>query len=227
MGQVVVAVIPARAGSRGIPGKNRRKVAGKPLWEWSLAAAQESTRVNWTLVTSDDSVILAVAAARHVPAIMRPPHLATDEATLDAAILHALDAADIADEALVVTLQPTVPKRAAGLVDQCVATFEFFPVAKALVTVNSLHFVWDQGGQLLNGPRSNRQDLDRRLYHEDGAVFVCRAGAMRASGTRVMDPVILLETPRTVDVDTEEDLHLAEFLLARSPNVAKKPHHLT
>jgi len=210
---MITAVIPFRAGSKGLPGKNVRQCAGMPLWWWSLPVVGSS--VDLVIITTDYEVGEQCSFIRHVK---RPPRLATDTASLDEAIIHAIDEVGLADNDVVVTLQPTVPVRREGLIDDCVRCFLGFPAAKSLVTANRLHFVWaGDAGLHINPPRVNRQAMNsgQVLYEEDGSVFVCRSGDLRRSRSRVMDPVILIETPRTVDIDTEEDFALAEYLLER------------
>lgn len=213
MTEPVVAIVPFRKGSKGLPGKNVRHVAGRPLWEWSAYAAFGSDLDSVILTT--DYPITPELALGCVAALLvqRPPELATDDAPLDAALVHAIDAASF--DGIVVVLQPTVPVRRPGLIDDCVAMFRRFPAAKSLVTVNPLHFVWDgDSGRMLNPPRVNRQAMrDGKLYEEDGSVYVVRASDLRAHRSRVVDPVILFETERTVDIDTESDFRLAEQLL--------------
>lgn len=210
-----VAVIPFRAGSKGLPGKNKRMIGGSQLWWWSAQAADDSELVERILITSDyEPHPVATVIGAHW--IDRPPELATDTAPLDAAIIHALEGAQVADDAVVVILQPTIPIRREGLVDDCIRAFLRFPLAKSLVTANRLHYVWHgDSGQLLNGPRLNRQDMDSSqiYYEEDGSVFIVRAGDLREHRSRVVAPVTLYETPRTVDVDDEEDFRLAEALM--------------
>lgn len=213
---MIVAIIPARAGSKGLPGKNSRIVAGLPLWKWSLQAAARATTIERTIVTSDDPEILVSAQESGCLAVLRPDELATDEAPLDGALLHALDVLKVTDDTMVVVLQPTVPVRRVGLIDECVRCLEAFPNAKSLLTVTAdpLHFIWTERGELLNGPRINRQQMRSHFYHEDGSVFVVSVGDFREHGTRVVPPVILYGAPRTVDIDTEEDLRIAEALLS-------------
>lgn len=149
----------------------------------------------------------------------RPPELATDDASLDGVLIHAIDTVGLDDSDIVVLLQPTVPVRRPGLIDDCVKCFQRFPAAKSLATANRLHFVWaGDAGVLVNPPRVNRQAMNSSqiLYEEDGSVFVVRAGDLRRTGSRIVEPMILIETERTVDIDTERDMEIAEFLLSRS-----------
>jgi len=211
---VTLAIIPCRAGSRGVIGKNKRLVAGLPLWKWSLRAAARASTVERVIVTSDDTEILMHASGAGCVPVLRPDALATDEAPLDSALLHALDACAVQNEEIVVVLQPTVPVRPWDLIDQCVRALDFFASAKSLITVNPAHFVWAESGELLNGPRVNRQEMTSKYFHEDGSVFAVRARDFRKYSARVIPPVILYAAPKTIDIDTEQDLRIAEALLS-------------
>lgn len=239
----VLAVVPARAGSKGVPDKNVRPVAGWPLLAWSMHAGLMASGVTHVAVTSDSSRYLGIVDAvsevfeawkvsvpqlrgfgrERILRIMRPAALATDTATTDATLAHAVRAAEDVTGlryALVVLLQPTVPVRRPGLVDACIARL-VETGADCLMTVNRAHFVWERfGGVCISNTdraRPRRQDFTPRQerWLEDGSVYVSRRDLFdstspeRLGGGRIE----LFETERTVDIDTEEDLVVAEALL--------------
>lgn len=209
-----VAIIPARAGSSGVPGKNRRRLAGLPLWRWSVESAKAAKAVSRIIVATDDAEILEGAdALEGVEAVELPAELTHDGAPLDEAILWALEAAGVGDALAVAVLQPTVPIRPAGLIDRCISSL--CPPYKSVLTANPLHFVWDESGKTLTPSRVLRQEMTERLYAEDGAVYIVRADDFRKAGSRVVEPIQLVETERTVDIDTEGDLVLAELMIRR------------
>jgi CMP-N-acetylneuraminic acid synthetase len=222
------AIIPMRKGSKGVEDKNMREVAGRPLWLWTLDAAVRAAGITKIFVTTDypfeelykqyhdkfpRATVETERIGRSFRYVERPSELATDEAPMDPVLVHTVDFFDF--HGVVVLLQPTVPIRREGLIDECLRCFKAFPTAKSLVTMNSLHFVWNgESGHQLN-ERVNRQDMTQKLYQEDGSVYVVHSEDLRANTNRVVYPVICYETPRTVDIDTEDDLALAEFLLNR------------
>lgn len=216
----VVAIIAFRAGSKGVKHKNTRGVAGQPLWCWSLDAAQRS-KVDRIVVTTDvllSQVHEQLSDGDRVMLIRRPSDLATDTANLDDVLIHATNYVPLPDDTTLVILQPTVPVRRPGLIDDCLDMFEKFPSAKSLLTANTLHYVWHgDSGRVLNPPRVNRQDMDssQRVYHEDGSVFIVRVGDLRRTRSRVVEPVVLFETEQTIDIDSEADMGLASYLLGR------------
>ena len=119
----VLAVIPARGGSKALPGKNILTINGRPLIDWSIAAARGSRFVDRVVLSSDDDAIMAAAAACgcEVP-FRRPTDLATDAASTIDVVLHALDALPGYD--VVMVLQPTSPLRTAGDIDAACQTFD-------------------------------------------------------------------------------------------------------
>ncbi|MCH8326758.1 MAG: acylneuraminate cytidylyltransferase family protein, partial [Bacteroidetes bacterium] len=86
----IIAIIPARGGSKGIPRKNIRLLAGKPLIAYTIEHALEARQVDRTIVSTDDTEIAAVARQYGAEVLMRPPELATDSASSELALLHVL-----------------------------------------------------------------------------------------------------------------------------------------
>jgi len=107
----VLALVPARGGSKGLPGKNIADLGGRPLIAWSIAAALECTAIDRVVVSTDDDAIAAAAQAcgAEVP-FMRPASLAADDTPSHDVVCHALDTLDD-DIGIVVLLQPTSPLR--------------------------------------------------------------------------------------------------------------------
>ncbi|HLK45322.1 MAG TPA: NTP transferase domain-containing protein, partial [Acidimicrobiales bacterium] len=117
-----LGVVPARAGSKGIPGKNMVDLGGKPMLQWTLEAARDATRLEAAVLTSDDDAAIGLAHELGLPTVRRPAELARDETPLLPAVLHALDEVGVAEN--VVLLQPTSPFRDADDVDAAVDAFE-------------------------------------------------------------------------------------------------------
>jgi N-acylneuraminate cytidylyltransferase len=220
-----IAIIPARGGSRGVPRKNLCEVGGKPLMVWSIQAALEAGLE--VVVSSDDDEILEMAARDDVLLRRRPYGLATDGALTDPVLVDAVNALGRPELSHVVLLQPTVPVRSVGLVARCLQVAEETG-ADSVFTAYPLHFVWWRAGmdpgrtdhrpdtwetQCRRRPR--RQDMHARelMYHEDGSVYVTRVQTLLETGSRVAGRVEIVETERTVDVDTEADLIVADALL--------------
>jgi len=200
---VILGVIPARGGSKGVPRKNTRLVAGKPLLVWSIEAALRSTRLDRCVVSTEDAEIARVARAYGAEVLERPPELATDDASTVAVVQHALTHIP-ADT--IVLLNPTSPVRRNSLVDRCIERFTETG-ADSLGTVHR-DYSYEYGEDM---PR--RQDIRPRMV-DNGNVYVLRAGLVRA-GRWLGDRLATVETSREegIDIDDDFDLWLAEQVL--------------
>lgn len=229
-GKRVLGIIPARGGSKGVPGKNVRVVGNKPLIVWTIEAALAASHVDRVIVSSDDDAIIAVArsAGADVP-FRRPGHLATDSASSIDVILHALD--ELPGYDLVVLLQPTSPLRVAadidGAIESCVRAG-----APACVSVSEAEqspywmFQLEAGNRLrpLLGEihtASRRQELPQ-VYMLNGAIYVADCGWLRQTRAFLtLDTIAyLMPCDRSVDIDTPADLAAAEAALAALRSIA-------
>ena len=220
----VLAVIPARGGSKGVPGKNIREVAGRPLIAWTILAARASRYIDRLILSSDDPEIIEVARQWGCEApFVRPAELATDEAPGTAPLVHALEAIPGFDYA--VLLQPTSPLRAAEDIDACIAfCAEREAPSVVSVTRSDKHPAWmyelDQGrlrpalGQVPDSKR--RQDMSP-VYSLNGAVYVIAAEPFRRHPAILTEQTLGFPMPaeRSIDIDTPLDLEIADFLLRR------------
>lgn len=225
-GERVLGLIPARGGSKGIPGKNTIDLAGKPLIAWTIEAALRSSYLDRVVLTSDSEDIQRVAREHgcEVP-FTRPAELATDAAPGIDPVLHALDT--LGDEfGWVVLLQPTSPLRTAadidGAIEHCVAHR-----APACVSVSptphSPYWTFVLDGESRMQPvveltAARRQDLPATVML-NGAVYVAKVAELRAAGTFLQPSTVAYVMPfeRSVDIDTRFDLRVAELLLRAEP----------
>ena len=201
----ILGVIPARGGSKGVPRKNIRSLAGKPLLSWTIEAAQQSKRLDRWVVSTEDPEIAKVARQHGAEVLPRPSELATDEATTVSVLQHALE--QLSAE-VVVVLPPTSPVRREGLIDACIDKF-FAEGADSLGTVHK-DYSYEYGQ---NMPR--RQEMHPRLV-DNGNVYVLKVEVIRA-GRWLGDRLAVFETTREegVEIDEEFDLWLAEQILVR------------
>lgn len=221
-GKRVLAVVPARGGSKGVPGKNVRVVGGKPLIVWTIEAARAASHIDRLVVSSDDDAIIAAARAADadVP-FRRPAHLATDSAATIDVVFHALD--QLPGFEFVVLLQPTSPMRSSADIDaalECCIRAD----APACVSVAEAEqspywmFNLDAVGHLrpLLGEThaaSRRQDLPP-VYVLNGAVYVANCAWLRQARSFVTPETVayLMPPARSVDIDTELDMIAFESL---------------
>jgi CMP-N-acetylneuraminic acid synthetase len=217
----VLALVPARGGSRAIPRKNLAPLGGRPLLAWTLDAARASATVTWLVVSTDDDEIAGVARKHGADVLRRPPELGTDETPMADVIAHALEELGAIDT--LVLLQPTSPFRRAEHVDGAVRLLHETG-ADSVVTVVEVPHRYRPGSLLaLDGDRLVRLADDRTTRRQDKPAVYARNGpavlALRAD--RIGGDLYagdsrgyVMEPRDSVDVDTPFDLELAEFLLA-------------
>ena len=215
----ILAIIPARGGSRGIPKKNIYPVGGKPLIAWTIEAAKNSRYIIKIVVSSDSDDILDVAKTFGVIPIKRPDHLATDNAPPEPLIPHVLEymknTYDYVPETLIY-LQPTSPLRNEGHIDEA---YELFLQKKA----NALNSVFeiekkylktfiDDNGYLKASvgpdfPSKNRQDLPS-VFMPNGAIYIIRREEFLKTHRLFSDKTIpyIMSQEHSIDVDTIEDI---------------------
>jgi CMP-N,N'-diacetyllegionaminic acid synthase len=222
-----LAVIPARGGSKGLPGKNVRLLAGKPLIAWSIEQALESGCIDCVHVSTDDPEIAEVARAygADVP-YMRPVELAQDSTPTEPVMTHALDWYERVGRAFdaVVLLQPTSPLRLPGTLGAALQAFEARGAESLLGVCENHHFFWRNSEDAValydyrNRPR--RQDIrpEDRLYRENGSIYVTRTAAFRRHSNRLCEPIHMhvMREEEGWEIDSLADFVVVETLLKMS-----------
>lgn len=223
-----LGLVTARAGSKGVPGKNVAPVAGRPLLAWTLAAARAAPGIDRLIVSTDGEEIAAVARrwGGEVP-FLRPAALARDDTPGIDPVLHAVDW--LAEHEgyrpeLVLLLQPTSPLRTAADVEAALA-LRTAKGADAVVAVTPVahHPYWTHrlapDGQLhdfltVDGVPDRRQDLPP-AYAVNGALYLVRREVLLRERTLCPQRTFALVMPpeRSLDVDTLWDLRLADLIL--------------
>ena len=226
-GPFFLGVIPARGGSKGIPGKNLKEVGGVPLLIRAIRSAVESTRLSAFLVSTDDRLLLRKAVEAGAPApFVRPAELSADGTPGMAVLLHASKFHEEETGVLpdyVVCLQPTSPFRTGEHIDMAIALIlETGADAVVSVTESPFNPAWLQTVSE-NGALSplhpdlaltaTRQEA-RKTFLLNGAVYVIRTRTLIEKGTWVGADVraLLMDAESSVDVDTPLDLAFASFL---------------
>lgn len=214
----VLGLITARGGSKALPGKNLREVAGKPLIAYTVAAAKACRHLDRLVVSTDDEKIRQAALALGCEApFLRDASLATDTASSIDVVLDALDRCPGFD--YVVLLQPTSPLRTpedieAALVlcqrhsaPACVSVCEVEQSPYWMFTVGSDYSM----APILPGAQraTRRQDLPR-VFALNGALYVASVASLREAKSFITPRTLAYQMPleRSLDVDTEEDLRL-------------------
>lgn len=236
-----VAIILARGGSKGIPGKNLQPVGGLSLVARSIRAAHAATGVGSVHVSTDSPTIAAEARLFGAEAILRPDDLSGDTATSESGWLHALDriaatraAADQPAPLRAVFLQCTSPFTTGTDIDACLTAMQTRNADCALSVLPDHGFLWaldDKGfGHGTNHDhttqRPRRQDLPPS-FRESGAIYVVNIAAFRAVGRRFCGSVALhpVDHP-AIEIDSPADLALCLQLAARPELAGIEPARL-
>ncbi|MBX9881070.1 MAG: acylneuraminate cytidylyltransferase family protein [Sphingomonas sp.] len=231
-GRRVLALVPARAGSKGLPGKNIRPLHGKPLLAWPVCAARGSRYVDRTVISTDDAGYAAIAVEHGAEApFLRPAALASDTAASIDFILHALDTLEAVGDAYdyLVLLEPTSPMTEASDVDaaleQLVAANTSAEAIVGVTPLETSHPAFavrrDQDGTirpLLSDsfaalPR--RQDLDP-VFALDGSLYISSVAALRRTRSFAHEHTLGYVTDRfkALEIDDLVDFVCIEALMA-------------
>lgn len=225
-----VAIIPLRAGSKGITDKNKKKIMGRPLFSWSLAEAIKSQLDEVYIFTDDESIITYVeneySWSKKVKVIKRSDESASDTASTEDAMIEFSKCINETYEILVL-IQATSPLVRAEDIDKTIAQVEAGKDS-ALTVVHTKRFIWSDKGQSLNYDfmsRPRRQDFSNGLRIENGAVYATTKSQFLASKNRLGGDIALVEMPEEslYEIDEVEDWLVVERLLANRLQKQKGP----
>lgn len=225
-----LAVIPARGGSKSVPGKNVRPLAGRPLLHWTLDQIVEVPEIDRAVVSTDDDAIAAAARSLSGEVIDRPAELATDTAPTEWALLHALDTLEAGGEAFdyVMVLEPTSPFRTSATIRRCMQRI-VASGADSLMTVTETRA---NIGRIEAGvfrplvPDAPRRRQERRPFHvESSTVYIARTSFLRETGSLVAKDWAAEVVPpgEAHDINMPEDFLVAEALMAARLEVGHRP----
>lgn len=230
-----LGVILARAGSKGLPGKNLLDVAGRPCIAWTIEDALSALSLSRVVVSTDGEAIARVAQGMGAPVVMRPPEMATDNAAIDDAVRHAATVAGARFDPIVI-LYGNVPVRPEGLIDEAVMLLietgadsvqSYAPVGKhhpwwtARVRAGTGQVEPWEGDELNNGVY-RRQDLPPAHIPDGGVIAVRRKALFHEIESVKPGPHAFLGADRrgvvtqagdVVDIDSAIDLLVADATL--------------
>lgn len=224
--KTVLAIIPARGGSKGVLRKNIRKVAGKPLIAWTIFEAKQSRYLDRCILSSEDEEIIKVAQQLECDSPFRRPfELALDDTPSMQLVLHALTQLPIYD--YVVLLQPTSPLRTSIDIDACIEKC-FRQNSNTCVSVTEssqspywMYTIGNTGEMRSLFPSSQemhqRQELPK-VYVLNGAVYVAKCDWLLQNQSFITPETLAYVMPseRSLDIDTEIDLAVVEIMLKNS-----------
>jgi len=235
----VVALIPARSGSKGVPNKNVRLLGGRSLLAWSIAACLKSQTIDRVIVSTDSPEYAELARSLGAEApFLRPAEISGDRSTDYDFVVHALDwlRAEDGEPEYLVHIRPTTPLRDPQLIDAAVLAFKGVTKGTAMRSVHEMPesayktFEIASGGQLkrlgsqdtaLDSANNARQQFPS-TYQANGYVDVLSSAFVRESGLLHGHHVIPYVTPLVVEVDTEDDFAYLEFQLTQFPLITHK-----
>ncbi|NOZ51659.1 MAG: acylneuraminate cytidylyltransferase family protein [Gammaproteobacteria bacterium] len=219
----VLALIPARGGSKGLPHKNIKSIAGKPMIAWTIEAATQSQYIDRIIISSDDTETIKIAKQFGCEApFVRPPHLAQDNSPTIDAVVHALD--NLPHYDMVVLLQPTSPLRNTEDIDNAINTL-ITANANSCVSVTEPDkspywmFTINKKGAirpLLNQELSNKPRQQLPLIQVlNGAIYIIKTQSLKTNPALITHDTVpyMMSKERSIDVDDNLDMKLAEFLL--------------
>lgn len=214
-----LAVIPARAGSKGLVGKNVAPLCGKPLIAWTLEVVKKVKFFDKIVVTTDCPKVKDICKSYNIEVIDRPARLCDDDTPLAPVVKHALNEMELRDirrYGNIFTIQPTSPLRTVEDIKEAFSIYTTKRVPSLLSVVEERHSIWKQGSKGVETVRSttiNRQQM-KPYYIGNGAIFISKRRVIqngsRLSARKALYPMSFINS---IDVHTEEDLELAQFYI--------------
>ncbi len=220
-----LALIPARKGSKSIPGKNLIEIQDEPLVMRAVRVARESKVFDKVVVSTNDEKVISICEASNVEYILRPDSLSTDFSPMEPVVLHAIEELDwMKEEALCFLLQPTSPLRTIEHIKDSLKLYLKMR-ASSLISVSEIDnsflksFVLREDDSLKpvsdhRYPFARRQDLPL-TYKSNGSIYIFSVQEFLKYKTFLIDKSIsyLMTEEESLDIDTHEDLEKVKILL--------------
>lgn len=216
----VLAIVPARGGSKGIPRKNLRRLGGRPLVARTVDAIVAAGIADRLVVSTEDTEIRSWARHRGHEVVDRPRPLAADAATIAEVARHAADELDW--HGVVAVFQPTSPLLSSDTITRALEAFREGQHDSLMTVVRESHLLWripaEGEAEPLFSARVNRQWANSGLVRETGAIQLVRAELLRSSGSMIGSRHRLFEVPEdeALDIDSPADLVHARQIVDRA-----------
>ena len=200
-----IAIIPARGGSKGLPGNNIKLLNDKPLIAWSIESALQCKKIDRVIVSTDSDDIKNVALKYGAEVIDRPAYLSTDEATTISVLEHIIEEIPLANS--IVVLQPTSPLRDDGLIDNCIRRYE------SENYTNLATGYWCKFKEFGSHNNLRRQDY-KGFFYDDGNVYVLSRETIKKGLWCGDNPArFITDKHMNFEIDDEVDFVIVEALI--------------
>ncbi|GAA5132120.1 cytidylyltransferase domain-containing protein [Thalassotalea piscium] len=230
----ILAIIPARAGSKRLPGKNSKQLCGKPLVQWTMEAAQQCQEIDEIIVSTDCENIAAIAQKCGLPVpFLRPKEIAGDTATANDVVKHTVDYYKKKGRVFdyILWLQPTSPLRSSNNIKEAIERLKEKSADGVISVCECDHSpMWsntlDEDGSMTSfvstfvkkNPRSQALPT---FYRLNGAIYITKVDKLLAQETFFLEEKLfayVMDREASIDIDHHLDFKLAEFLLTERQN---------
>ena len=225
MNKKILAIIPARGGSKRLARKNILELNSKPLIAWTIEASLKSKYISKTIVTSDDKEILEISKKFGAETIIRPEELANDTSTTFDSIKHVIDNLESYD--YIILLQPTSPLRTTKHVNEAIELLES-KNADAIISVCEMEHspLWSNVlkdnlsmKNFLNTDIINKRSQDLEKYYRlNGAIYICEVKKLLENNSFFLKDNIyayIMDKNISIDIDEEIDFIIADVLMKK------------
>ncbi len=224
MTKKILAIIPARGGSKGLPRKNIIDLAGKPLIAWTIESSLKSKYITKTVVSSDDDEILSISKKYGADTLIRPKEFGMDTSSSEDVILHTLESLEDNYD-YIVLLQPTSPLRDNTDIDTAFKSF-FSSDATGLISVrkddNKILKAFIEKNGYIEGISNNKYPFMRRqdlptVYMCNGAIYIIEVNSFTKNRSLFTDKTIRYEMDKikSIDIDTQEDVDICSQIFTK------------
>lgn len=231
--QKILCIIPARGGSKGVHRKNLRNLGNKPLIQWTIEEAKKSKHIDRIIISTEDKEIEEVCEKIGAEVIKRPMELAGDDSPTIDSILYTLNTLEDAEKYIpdyVILLQCTSPFRTAADIDAAIETLlNKDKNYKSLISVTKeenppwwLKSINSDGTMKDFIPYDKKQYSRRQsfplLYRLNGAIYICDIDELKKQRSFETENTLayIMDSNSSIDIDTEDDLDLAEYVLTKN-----------
>ncbi|MFT8318829.1 MAG: acylneuraminate cytidylyltransferase family protein [Sporolactobacillus sp.] len=225
-----LTIIPARAGSKGIPNKNIRLLNEKPLLAWSIESSIHCSEINRTIVSTDSGKFAEIARkyGAEVPEL-RPTDLSRDETPTEPVLIHVIEQLEKKENYkpdAVILLQPTSPFRKDGSLSRAIKLFEEKKADSLLSVCPNHHFFWknneDPTALYSYQSRPRRQDIEQqeRWFRENGSIYITKTDILKKNKNRLGGKIalFLMSEDESYEIDSEIDFKINELIFKERRN---------